>query len=197
MQYDEVTYWQNRLKPVGTINSTTSSGNLHPLEESLIRKYVEPYSHVLDYGIGGGRTIPLYYELHCKATGFDIADQLPLIEAKLLTLPKKYDYFVYRVIPEVKPLPYSDAQFDTVVSFFVLTHAKPENVRLVLNDIMRLGKIAIVSAYDDKPLAINNETYCFLHDYNSLFEELGIEVIETEKPTTLRFWVLKKKYERS
>lgn len=192
IEYNEVNYWANRLKNSGNINTTTTSGGLSAIERDLIKKYITPYSEVLDYGIGGGRTIPLYKELHLKATGFDIADFSEIINAKLAELPEKYEFFQYVFIPAVGKLPYPDLTFDYVVSFSVLTHCKPSNVRLVLNEITRLGKLAIISAYDDIPLKITPDNYCFLHDYNAIFKEMGIIVIETDKVDKIRFWVIKK-----
>lgn len=187
MPYDEVDYWNKRLETVGTINTT--NGGLCEAEIRLIRKYVKLGSFLLDYGIGGGRTLPLYAELCLEVVGYDIADFSKVIFEKIKELPEFG--FEYRVKKEIAKLPYLDGFFDTVVSFSILTHCKPSNVAFVLADIMRLGQVAIISAYDDVPLEVTDETYCFLHDYNKLFADLNLEVLETEKVNKMRFWVLR------
>ena len=191
MSYDEVKYWNDRMKNVGTVNSSVNEA-LHPTEERLIRKYVKQNDVVLDYGIGGGRTIPILQELNTDLLGYDIADMSSQILKKVAELPSEFKNFRYCYNPKIEKLPIKDNAFDVAISFYVLTHCKPENVKLVLRDITRVSKIAIISAYDDLELPLNDESYCYSHKYEGLFSDLHLYVLETEKPTKVRFWVLKK-----
>jgi 2-polyprenyl-3-methyl-5-hydroxy-6-metoxy-1,4-benzoquinol methylase len=192
MVYDEINYWANRLNIVGTVNSSPDSDTLHPTEERLIRTYIRPCSKILDYGIGGGRTLNLYNDLDLRVTGFDIANFSQLIFEKMKILGNHDRWFHYIYWPEIDKFLAEDNFFDAVISFSVLTHCRPENVKFVLNEITRLGKIAIISAYNDIPLEYNEDTYCFSHDYNALFSDLALQIIQTEKVNKMRFWVLKK-----
>jgi ubiquinone/menaquinone biosynthesis C-methylase UbiE len=191
MSYNPVQYWNNRLKTVGTVNTTTSSGGLHPMEHGLIEKYIHPRSIILDYGIGGGRTIPLYQKLQVNCIGYDIADFSELINKKLDDLPEKYDKFLFTCVKEIIKLQYPDKYFDGVVSFSVLTHCRPDDIEFILSEMIRVGKILILSAYDDVKLTYNNDTYCFSHDYDNLFLKFNLRIIETQKVNKIRFWILK------
>ena len=56
---------------------------------------------------------------------------------------------------------------------------------------MRIGKMVIISCYDDQPLAIYDDQYCFLHNYKELFKNYNI--IEEEKINTVKFYILTKR----
>lgn len=187
--YDPVKYWNERMSAHGHMNTT--SGGLAEIESKLIANHVDLYSYVLDYGAGEGRLIPRLASMHCKCVGYDIADLTNIIKEKVDVYEANYTYYP---IGKIDKLPFPDKHFDTVIAFSVLTHCTPETVEFVASDILRLGKTCIVSAYNDTPLKYDPETYCYSHDYDTLFAKLNCEIVSYNKVGKMGFWVIRKNH---
>ena len=75
-----------------------------------------------------------------------------------------------------KILPYSDKQFDFIISFSVLLHVLPCDIENIITEHVRICRkhffIATYAGGLDK-LA----EHCFEHDYKSLFEKYGLKII--------------------
>ena len=172
--YTEREYWSNRLKNVGSVNTSPASiDSVNPRESSFLVQNIKAGDIVLDYGVGGGRLFPVYNSILPIVTGWDIADFTTLIEDQR----EKYNKFWYKHIVSDKDIwdcNYKDEYFDVLVSLSVFTHIRHERIEKTFRELMRISKKVLLSAYDDVPLKITDDSYCFLHDYKKLFESYQV-----------------------
>lgn len=181
--YNEKKYWTERVQRYGSVN-TTKDCPIHPKENYLLLKYLKPSYLVCDYGVGEGRLFPIYNDIKCSVQGLDIADNSKQINEK----NKDFQFHYFVMDSDLTELDYPDDNFNVIVSFAVLTHIKPKNIEKTVKEIMRISQTAIISAYDDKPLAVTDDSYCYLHDYKKLFKDYNI--IESHKVGLMKFWVI-------
>jgi len=179
--YDYIKYWKDRIKNHGSVNSSINA-TIIDHENYLLSKYIQKNDLVLDYGIGEGRLFPFYNKVKPIVFGYDIIDYSEFIN-KQREKHNKFEYYNCDVTS-------TKFSFDVVIAFSILTHIKPFDLRRIINEIMTMGKIAIISAYNDTALEINEDTYCFLHDYEEMFSDY--KILETEKIDKIQYWVLKK-----
>ena len=188
--YDERTYWSNRLKTVGSVNTSPASvDSVNPKERELLVKNIRPNDVVLDYGVGGGRLFPVYNNIKPIVTGWDIADFTSLLDVQR----EKYPDFWYKHIISDKDIwdcDYNDEYFDVLVSLSVFTHIRPERTQQTIDELMRISKKVLLSAYDDAPLTVNDNSYCFLHDYAKLFK--SYKVIDKFKINKFSYFTITK-----
>jgi 2-polyprenyl-3-methyl-5-hydroxy-6-metoxy-1,4-benzoquinol methylase len=172
--YFEREYWRKRLQTVGSVNTSPANiDSVNPKERELLLKNIKVHDLVLDYGVGGGRLFPVYNEIKPIVQGWDIAPYLELINNQKEKYPSfQYSHLVSDV--DIWENNYEDKQFDVIVCFSVFTHIRPERTQKTLDELMRIGKVLLLSAYDDAPLTITDESYCFLHDYQKLFEQYDV-----------------------
>lgn len=172
--YTEREYWKHRLGLVGSVNtSPTNIDCVNPKEKELLMKNIKQVDNVMDYGVGGGRLFPVYDIIQPMVLGWDITTYGDLIEKQR----EKYHNFEYHHIVSEKDIwdcGYSDNQFDVIVSFSVFTHIRPERIEKTIQELMRIGTKVLLSAYDDVPLRVDDESYCFLHDYQKLFSPYDV-----------------------
>lgn len=192
MTYNTIDYWKNRIKSYGHVNTTPPEReDVKEIEKELIQKYVKNGSFIIDYGVGGGRMFPLYNEKELNVYGFDIADFTELIEKQR----EKYDNFNYthKISDSVSNTEFETDSFDACICFAVLLHQTPDNIKQVINEICRVAKIVIISTY--YPLVeIPLDKHCFYYNYEKLFSELEINVLEEIRTSPeIVFYVINKK----
>jgi hypothetical protein len=187
--YNEVDYWQNRMKLEGKVNASPDT-DIHADERELIMKYIKPGSLVMDYGVGDGRLFDIWEELGCVVQGYDIGEFREALSARYSK--KKYRFQYYHTLGfRLAKLGYKDNYFQGIGAMSVLTHCRPENVQAVADDIIRLGEVAIISAYDGEAIEVTEDSYCYKHDYDVIFG--GYDVIEYRKINKMGIWVVKKR----
>ena len=147
----------------------------------LLEKYVKKNAEVLDYGVGEGRLFPFYDKIMPKVLGYDIITY-PGVLTKLID----YSAFTYYYTTKLR----DDSHFDVVIAFSILTHIKPDDLERITNEIISHGNIALISAYNDNPFHITEDSYCFSHNYEELFKDYNI--IETNKTDKIQYWVITK-----
>lgn len=90
-----------------------------------------------------------------------------------------------------KRLPYPNDAFDLVVSFSVFLHVPPIDIKAMLAEHVRVcGRwlfVASLDSYDDRL-----SPHCFIHDYELLFAELGLEVADKHQFDNRAHWLLRK-----
>jgi len=187
--YNEREYWSKRLQTHGAVN-TSLNDCVNPLEHDLLIKYIKQGDVIIDYGVGGGRLFSCYNEIKPIVQGWDIADFRKLLDEKKHNYPDFTFHHYYSEKNDLWNMEYPDENFKVLVSFSVLTHIKPINIEKTIAEMMRISKVAIISAYDDEPLAITEDNYCFLHDYNKLFDKY--KIIEKHKLGKLTYFVIQK-----
>jgi len=132
--YNVIEYWNNRIDNHGSVNTSNESvAGINQIESEIIRKYITDNSKViLDFGIGAGRLIPLYYAMNLQVQGYDIADFKSLIDEKLIKYPLKYWHFINDNIFNTK---YINKNFPYTVAFAVLPHQLPSDIERVLIEL--------------------------------------------------------------
>ncbi len=189
--YNEREYWNNRIKNVGTINtSPINIDTVNRQEYNLLIKYIKKNDIILDYGVGGGRLFPTYNFIKPIVQGWDIADFRDLLNLQKEKYPDFIFHHYYSEINNIWDMIYPDDNFKVIVSFSVFTHIKPENIKKTISELMRIGEVVIISGYDAEPLEVNENSYCFLHDYKKLLEPY--KIIETFKINKISYFVIQK-----
>lgn len=169
--FNPVEYWNNRLKSYGTVN--TSKTALSRAESNFCIKYIKQNNYVLDYGVGDGKLFDIYEAKQCDVIGFDIADYTELINSKIAN----YSFIYFNLIKnKIEPLiEFKDNSFDVVCCFNTLNHIPVEHIEMVIKDIKRLGKIALLTVYDNSDnREMKTAEHCFNHDFKAIFKKLNI-----------------------
>jgi ubiquinone/menaquinone biosynthesis C-methylase UbiE len=193
-EYDEIEYWNSRIKNFGSVNTSHDSiEGINQIENEVVLKHLsENNGIILDYGIGSGRFIPLYSHLKLCVQGYDIADFTNLINKKLDKHPLHYYHYIGK---SAFKLDFTDNSFLNTVSFSVLQHIRPENIEKALLELKRVTVNKIICSVwepDFKVVeAIANHN--FIHDYKEIFKKIGLEIIEEKRIHSLAtIYVLKK-----
>lgn len=125
------------------------------------------WPRILDVGCGSGR---LFNTLSKEGVQVDVEmvdfvlAAVKLCEENTGHTPKLWDGEV---------LPYDDNSFDVVVMMDFLLHVHPDKVAKVLAEARRVSNYYVycnTTVWDQKSIA--DDTWCFSHDYDSLFEGL-------------------------
>lgn len=158
--YDEIEYWRRRRFPNHSTKGTLPKSSLIL---DYIKRHLENNSKVLDFGAGVGRTFPACAKVsHLEC--FDITDKY----AKILAAKAKgYKFdFSFTLGHTIGVTPYKDKEFDTAIACQVLLHQKPQNIRRVMAELIRVAnKVIVISGQVSETARITENTYCFHHKY--------------------------------
>jgi len=193
MTYNPLAYWENRGTFYHTELSQEDPGDLMLLEY-IMKQVLHSGDKVLEVGCGCGRVYS-----YLKQSGLvndsnfsmcDIADSfLDECECHTGIRPDKWDG---------NTLPYGDGEFALVVSFSVLMHVNG-NLLNFLREHMRVSrKHLFVSTWYVPFYSGLPAEHCFLHDYYSYFNLLGLSVSQEvdsgflEGESTRKNWLLEK-----
>lgn len=176
--YNPRKYWQDR--------GLNYSGTEDEVELDYLSSAIGP-CRVLEVGSGYGRIFK-----RLKFSDYVMCDFVDSMRDKCFELtgvkPDKWDG---------KVLPYSDLSFDLVIAFDVLLHVPPGDVYGFISELKRVGcNIYIATYVSGQPNKVN---HVFEHDYNGLFNRLGLSIVAEKTFTrdcgkyfaTRRHWVLK------
>lgn len=134
-------------------------------------------SEVLEVGCGFGRNLKMFQDslgYPCRLSGLDLSMRLLRKGRGELGLELPF------VCGDINRLPFRDRSVEAVVTHGVLMHVPPENVRTAIRELLRITRktlwcieeqVLIPSARRSS-FSINE--YTFAHDYEALFEELGV-----------------------
>ena len=186
-KYIPYQYWQQRgenYQAPGEILELPEVTNL----KKIVCLFANDTISFLEVGSGYGR---IYTEINTMApipTNYTMCDFVDSMRQKCLSkigiLPDKWDGRI---------LPYSDNQFDFVISFSVLLHVPPSDIDKIIAEHARVCKkhffIATHAGGLDR-LAI----HCFDHDYYELFKKHGLKIIDEKffRNGLRANWLLKK-----
>ena len=118
----------------------------HPLEERLIKKYLQQGDIILDYGCGYGRITTALFERGFKnITGADTSSEM-VIRGR-----KQNPALNLVHIEDASLLPFPDNHFDVIILFAVLTcipaNAAQESLIKILSSKLKKGGLIYVSDY--------------------------------------------------
>lgn len=127
-----------------------------------------PFS-LLDIGQGNGRLLKRFEgKLPVTITMVDFSEKgRDLAKENTGILPDKWDGLT---------LPYEDNSFDLVVLFEVLLHVDPIVINQVLSEVKRVSKKYVFATGINFP---KDSSFCFSHDYGSLFVGANTKSIVT------------------
>jgi SAM-dependent methyltransferase len=137
---------------------------------------------VLEYGCGVGRHLRNLSRIaNIDANGYDQSPTMVADMANWAT-PEFVKSHVH-VGPPVAPLPYADGEFDIVYTCEVLVHTRPEDVRFILAELMRVSKRLVFHLEPDPstPLTAGAHHGCWGHDLAAMYRELSAEPLVLDK----------------
>lgn len=165
--YDEFDYWTKRKNP-----NAVDYKPLTKEESYLLKTYAK--GRVLDYGPGLGRYFN-YYKNCDEVVGVDIS---PTYKDRVRKSAEENSISYHHILlnDNVNLSLFEDNSFDRVVSIKVLQHVIPDKVEPLMKELLRIGKIVVI--YNG---VSQNNTHCFVHDYNELIDNIGGSIIDSGK----------------
>ena len=171
--YDETDYWNKRIKP----NSATFDATQHHI--NYVRENLKGTTEILDFGCGVGRIFDAYKDKHF-ITGFDISKKYV---NEIMLKNNDYEFHFDLIIGKMGKTQFPDNAFDAVVCVSVLLHQRPCNIEMVLKEIVRISKKAIIISYQDENQdydVINDKKksnrHCYNYNYIDLCNKLGFKI---------------------
>lgn len=159
MLYNELEYWANRNNP----NSPDSP----EVDIRYLASHLHDAGLVLDYGPGVGRTFDAY-DWH-TVVGYDITDRYyDRAAARAMTLGLVY---VPVIVNKIARMPFPDKTFEAAIACEVLHHIRPENIKMVVEDLRRVAdKVIVIAAYtEEEPFDVKTTlSHCYNHPYFDL-----------------------------
>jgi len=174
--YNEIKYWRNRKYP-----NSVLTVNPPPIEElnyfSYIKKHLSGCSSVLDFGPGVGRTFIAYDSLK-KLECFDITDK------HLTTLndaARRYNFkFKFTLGNKIGVTPYKDKKFEAAISCQVFLHQKPDKIKKVMSELLRIADKVIVISWSQKGSVVTDAPHCFNYNYMDICRKNGWKVLDVK-----------------
>ena len=184
--YDPKTYWEERGKDYSvSVDTSDELRNLAKLR-LLHGRYMDS---VLEMGSGYGR---IYSYLNAQGlledSDYSMCD---ISESMIKECYKRTG--IHPLLWDGKTLPYENNKFDWLISFSVLLHVPPSDLKDHFAECLRVcKKYLYIATYNGpaKRLAKHN----FAHDYQELFSALDVKILnEKTFRNGLRVnWLLKK-----
>ena len=139
-------------------------------------------ARVLEYGCGVGRHLRnLSRVVGIEPFGYD---QSATMVAEITNwAPAEFVDSHVVVGAPVSPLPYADREFDIVFTCEALVHTRPEDVRFILAELLRVSKRAVFHLEPDPttPLTFAAHHGCWGHDLAAMYRELSAEPLVLER----------------
>lgn len=141
-------------------------------------KKSEP-NKILEIGCGFGRNIKFLINNGIdsdRITGIDISRKMIKNAQEFIANPG-----VKLLVCDANNLPFRDKMFDLSLIHGVFMHVGPNRIKYVLKEVIRVTKNYILDIEQNYlPNEKNNNVrkYTFLHNYASLYKELGCSVLE-------------------
>lgn len=132
---------------------------------------------LLDAGCGPGFWFQLWNELSLSFTGVDRA-KAAMVCAQ--SMADRLGKEVPLVQAPLTDLPFSDKSFDVAVTIKVLLHTPPTDILMSIKELGRVSRYLMLLEFS-ADRRIETRPHVFQHDYPRLFEELGLELMESQQ----------------
>jgi len=177
--YHPRSYWQWRGNDYEEPECPEELDSLDSWLQSL-----EP-KNILEVGSGWGRLYLRWQALELRGT-FTMCDF-----AKSMLDGCERETGVRPDVWDGGTLPYPDDSFDFVLSFSVMLHVPPEDIKTMLAEHVRVASrwlfVATLNSYDDQL-----SPHCFVHDYEPMFKEFGLAAVSKIEFGDRAHWLLRK-----
>jgi len=170
-------YWQEHgdIWPTA-YDQRKKSQILYHAQEIMLADYLfhSAPARVLEYGCGFGR----HLKYLTRITGLDVYgyDQSPTMLAGLGKWARREWISDHIILGEpVGRLPYPDGCFDIVYTAEVLVHVRPQDIKTILAELVRVTKQQVfhLETSPGFPLNENDHDGCWYHDLVQIYSELG------------------------
>ena len=170
-------YWQEHGDIWPTeYDQRKKSRILYHAQEIMLADYLfhSAPARVLEYGCGFGR----HLKYLTRITGLDVYgyDQSPTMLAGLGKWARREWISDHIILGEpVGRLPYPDGCFDIVYTAEVLVHVRPQDIKTILAELVRVTKQQVfhIETSPGFPLNENDHDGCWYHDLVQIYSELG------------------------
>ena len=161
--YDPKQYWEERGKDYRASNPTWEEESKTLRGYYLFLNDFTPHT-TLEVGSGYGRI----YELLGHPMLMDMCDISTTMAEKCMEITQRIVYNWDGIT-----LPFKDNSYDLVISYSVLLHVPPDQIRNHISELLRVGKEVYIATYS----GIQSGEHYFAHDYLELFKQLEAELV--------------------
>jgi len=170
MSYTPLEYWTRK-------SETYRAGHLKDEDANfieMVKTHLPESPRILDVGSGLGLTYEVTKEAGIDVTNFKMCDFIKhFIDRCEEAIGVRPDYW------DGKTLPYEDDSFDMAVSWSVMLHiVEEEEVEAFIKEHMRVAQYLFIATWKEEGARQHVGVHCFQHDYEGIFERLGLEVVE-------------------
>ncbi len=176
---DNYRYWQEEGSswPAEYDHRKTYQPDVH-IQEAMLALYMSQSApaKVLEYGCGFGRHLSYLRDI----PGIDINgyDQSPTMLRELgRTFDPAWVKEHVTLGAPVGALPYADGTFDIAYTAEVLVHVRPDDVRTILRELLRISKWHVLHIEPSEEVKIVSDAHagCWRHDLVAIYRDLGYE----------------------
>jgi 2-polyprenyl-3-methyl-5-hydroxy-6-metoxy-1,4-benzoquinol methylase len=173
--YNPYTYWRKRGQ---FYQSSFQYDERYRIQEKFLLAALEneSFATVLEIGCGFGRITRLVLQNHPEISLYTAIDLSP----DQIENAKKYvgqQDGVNFVVSDFQSFESEIKHYDLVLASEVLLHVKPDEIESVIGKILSLtGKyfVHVDWCEEDKPAKYTAEAYCFMHDYEKIYDRMGL-----------------------
>lgn len=176
-------YWTNDMSKNYYNNFKWTDAFVY--QEDTFRKYIRNSLHnienVLELGAGFGRITKIIQEELKPISHFAVEISPDQINHSMHYLGSYLFNKIWWINSNVLELGFEPNQYDLVIASEFLLHVLPKDIPKLINSMVNASKKHIMNidwAYGSGPGA--NSTWCFLHDYLSLYKQTGQARLETQ-----------------
>lgn len=131
---------------------------------------------VLEFGCGVGRHLQ-YLSRIPQVEVFGVDQSPTMVENMRSWATAEWMAERVKLIPPITPLPFDNGFFDLVYTCEVLIHVRPEHLRQVLSELLRVsrGHVLHIETPAEKELIGSCHNGCWSHDLQSVYASLGVQ----------------------
>jgi SAM-dependent methyltransferase len=174
LDYNPTEYWTERGKTYYK-EKVFNTPEMRLQEEFVLRILKQlRFSSVFEAGCGFGRVTKLLLD-NFDVEYYDAIDLSPDQAARARQNNPRANVTVSTIQDFV-----SNRKYDMVIASEVLLHVRPEDIRNVIMKLLSLSNIHLVHIdWDEENPTPNPEPFNFMHNYGSIYEEMGLQFTRT------------------
>lgn len=174
---DNYRYWQESGRGwFDEYNNRKRSSLYFHIQELFLAEYVAKHApaKILEYGCGVGRHLQNLKDLpDIEPYGYD--QSATMVAEMSHWASHSWIESHIRLGPPTGRLPFADGEFDVVFTCEVLVHTRPEDLEIVLRELLRVsrGKILHLEPGQGTNLVTEAHSGCWAHDLPAAYRRLG------------------------